>query len=125
MSVELAQTPDPGGPRLAISNALVQLYKKHFGKGPTKARTYFQDDVVTCVLREGFTRAEQTLIEAGRPEAALEHRRQMQEAIRDEFVGAVERITGRKVEAFFSDSQYHPDIEVEVFVLEPRDGDQG
>src|SRR4051794_16737727 len=102
-----------------ISNTMVRLYKAHFGKGPTRARAYYQGDVVTCVLRDGFTRADLTLIGAGRARAVLEQRRLLQEAVRSEFVEAVEQITGRIVEGFFSDSQHDPDIEVEVFVLTP------
>ena len=43
----------------------------------------------------------------------------MQEAIREEFVGEIEAITGRKVIAFFSGNQAEPDMSVEVFVLAP------
>ena len=120
-----AARPEPGGGevQLELANAIVRIYKSHFGKGPTRARAYYQGDVVTCVLRDGFTRADLTLIGAGRAEAVLEQRRLLQEAVRDEFVSAVERITGRRVEGFFSDSQHDPDIEVEVFVLAREDGE--
>jgi uncharacterized protein YbcI len=104
-----------------LSNAMVRLYKEHFGKGPTRVRAYYQGDVVTCVLRDGFTRAERTLIEAGRSDAALAHRHELQQAVRAHFVSTVEEIVGREVIAFFSGSQPDPDIEVEVFVLAPPD----
>jgi uncharacterized protein YbcI len=107
-----------------IANAMVGLYKRYFGKGPTRVRAHYQGDVVTCVLRDGFTRADQTLIEAGRHETVIQQRHQLQLAVRDEFTSAIERITGRKVIGFFSGSQPEPAIEVEVFVLAPpeRDG---
>ena len=44
--------------------------------------------------------------------------------MRDDFVGSIEEITGRKVIGFFSASQAEPEIEVEVFVLAPREGEQ-
>src|SRR3954471_23926359 len=114
--------PEPRG-ELELANSIVRIYKAHFGKGPTRARAYYQGDVVTCVLRDGFTRADLTLIEAGRAEAVLEQRRLLQDSVRSEFITAVEQITGRKVEGFFSDSQHEPAIEVEVFVLAPADGE--
>jgi uncharacterized protein YbcI len=101
---------------------MVRLYKQHFGKGPTRVRAYYTGDVVTCVLRDGFTRADRTLIESGRADAVLRHRHQLQEAVRDQFVGVIAEITGREVIGFFSGSQPEPEIEVEVFVLAPREG---
>jgi uncharacterized protein YbcI len=102
-----------------ISNAMVRLYKEHFGKGPTRVRSYYQGDVVTCVLRDGYTRADLTLIEAGRTELVTRQRHELQLAVREEFTSAIEQITGREVVGFFSGSQANPAIEVEVFVLAP------
>jgi uncharacterized protein YbcI len=102
-----------------ISNSMVRLYKEHFGKGPTRVRSYYQGDVITCVLRDGFTRADQTLIEAGRSQLVTRQRHELQLAVRDEFTKAIEQITGREVVGFFSGSQPDPVIEVEVFVLAP------
>ena len=101
---------------------MVRLYKQHFGKGPTRVRAYYTGDLVTCVLRDGFTRADRTLIESGRAEVVLNHRYQLQQAVRDDFINTVAEITGREVIGFFSGSQPDPEIEVEVFVLAPRDG---
>jgi uncharacterized protein YbcI len=106
---------------LAISNALVRLYKECYGKGPTKARTYHHGDVITCVLRGGFTRAEQTLLENGHADAVHEQRRYLQQAAKSKFVGAVEAITGRRVVAFISGTEHDPDVHAEVFVLASQD----
>ena len=36
---------------LAVSNAMVKIYKEQFGRGPTKARTNFAGpDVLVCTL---------------------------------------------------------------------------
>jgi uncharacterized protein YbcI len=102
-----------------ISNSMVRLYKHHFGKGPTRVRAYYQGDAVTCILRDGFTRADLTLIEAGREEVVMRQRHELQLAIRKHFTDEIERITGREVIGFFSGSQPDPAIEVEVFVLAP------
>jgi uncharacterized protein YbcI len=40
----------PRGNALAqISTGLVQLHSRHYGKGPTKAKTYLFDELVVCV----------------------------------------------------------------------------
>ena len=40
----------------AISQGMVALLKEFYGRGPTRAKTYFQDDLVVCVLRGGSPR---------------------------------------------------------------------
>jgi len=75
--------PEREGPLLEeISRRIVHLYKESYGRGPTKARTYWEDDVITVVVRGGFTPDERTLREAGRGEAVLEHRVQFHERTR-------------------------------------------
>ena len=70
--------PDPttqpaahGDVLTAISDGLVALLKEYYGRGPTQAKTYYHDDLVVCVLRGGFTRVEQTLLEGGRGAAEV------------------------------------------------------
>ena len=116
---------DGGEVRTAISEGIVALLKDFIGTGPTGARTYVDDDLVVCLLRGGFTRVEQTLLEGGRGHAVLSQRTEFQEVMRDRFVGVVERATGRRVVGFMSGSQQHPDMLCEVFVLAPeRDADR-
>lgn len=125
MSSELeSETTDHGVLLAQISNAMVRLYKEHFGKGPTRVRAHYQGDVITCVLRDGFTRADRTLVESGRGDHVLVHRHQLQQAVRDEFITTIAEITGREVIGFFSASQAEPEIEVEVFVLAQREDDK-
>jgi uncharacterized protein YbcI len=102
----------------AISNTIVGLHKRYFGKGPTKARSYLLDDMIVCVLRGGMTRAEQTLIESGRAELVTRQRHEFQEAVREEFVSAVESLVGRRVVAFMNTSSPEPDVSVEIFLLD-------
>jgi uncharacterized protein YbcI len=47
----------------AISDGMVALLKEYYGVGPTQTKTYYQDDLVVCVLRGGFTRVERTLFD--------------------------------------------------------------
>src|SRR3954463_5985279 len=90
-----------GGSLLAqISNAMVRIHKEHWGKGPTKARTIYTEDIVLTRLDQIFTQAETTLIRAGREAEVRNMRTAFQRELEHEFVGAVERLTGREVKAF-------------------------
>ncbi|HEY3829723.1 MAG TPA: Na-translocating system protein MpsC family protein [Solirubrobacteraceae bacterium] len=42
----------------AISDGMVALLKEFYGRGPTRAKSYYEDDLVVCVLRGGFSRVE-------------------------------------------------------------------
>ena len=105
----------------AISNGIVALLKEFYGQGPTRAKSYFQDDLVVCLLRGGFSRVEQTLLEGGRGDAVIHQRMEFQELMRKRFVKVVEDATGRSVIGFMSGNQQDPDIMCEVFVLAPTD----
>jgi uncharacterized protein YbcI len=119
-------TPTDGRPRggsllAQISNAMVRIHKEHWGKGPTKARTIYAEDVVLTRLEQIFTKAETTLINAGREEEVRNMRIAFQRELEHEFVGAVERLTGRKVQAFISEIHAPTDMGIELFVLEPAE----
>jgi uncharacterized protein YbcI len=108
----------------AISDGIVALLKEYYGKGPTGAKTYYQDDLVVCLLRGGFTRVEETLRQAGRGYDVLRQRMLFQEIMRDRFEAVVEAATGRRVVGFMSGNQQHADMLCEVFVLAPGDAAQ-
>jgi uncharacterized protein YbcI len=101
-----------------ISRRIVQLHKEFYGKGPTKAKTYYHDDLVVVLMRGGFTRVEETLLQSGRGDAVKLQRAEFQQAMREPFTRVIEEETGRKVVAFMSTSHQHPDMLGELFVLE-------
>ena len=113
-----------GGELLAaISTKIVKLLREHYGRGPMKAKTYVLDDLIVCVLRNGHTRIEQTMMESGEPERVLEMRRDFQRVMGAEYKGIIEELTGRKVVAFLSQTHVDPDITLEVFFVDrPLDG---
>ena len=111
------------GPRAAaISNAMVQLLHEYTGRGPTRARTTLDDDLIVCVLADTLTAGERRLVSGGEERLVLEQRSTFQRLMRDEAVGAIEGITGRKVAAFMSNNHIDPDVAVEAFVLARRHG---
>jgi uncharacterized protein YbcI len=114
----------PQGEQLAaISNMVVAIYADYLGRGPTKARTYATDGVVTCLLEDTLTRAEQSLIDSGRESAVLEVRNSLQETMREELVKAMEKLTESRVRAMISGTQLDPDVTTQVFVLDEARGD--
>jgi uncharacterized protein YbcI len=112
---------DRGDVLTAISDGIVALLKDFYGKGPSRTKTYYEDDLVVCLLRGGFTRVEETLREAGRGDDVIHQRMAFQDVMRDRFEAVIERATGRRVIGFMSGNQQHPDMLCEVFVLAPTD----
>lgn len=110
-----------GDTRTAISDGMVALLKDYYGVGPSQAKTYYHDDLVVCLMRGGFTRVEQTLLEGGRTTAVIQQRMEFQEVMRERFEAVIEQATGRPVIGFMSGNQQDPDMLCEIFVLAPSD----
>lgn len=104
-----------------ISDGMVALLKEFYGRGPSQAKSYYHDDLVVCLLRGGFTRVEQTLLEGGRTAAVIQQRMEFQEVMRDRFSAVIEAATGRRVIGFMSGNQQQPDMICEVFILDGSD----
>jgi uncharacterized protein YbcI len=104
--------------RQDVSNAMVGLKKEFYGKGPTEAKTYINDQYVFCVLKGGLTRNEVTLIESGEERLVRQYRLRFQEAMADATTEAIERVTGRRVLAYHSQIVFNPEHAVEFFVLD-------
>ena len=105
----------------AISDGIVALLKEFYGRGPTRTKSYYADDLVVCLLRGGFTRVEQTLVDGGRGSSVIQQRMEFQEVMRERFEAVIERATGRQVIGFMSGNQHDPDIMCELFILAPTD----
>ena len=122
-----AGSSSPSAPRThgdvltAISDGMVGLLKEFYGHGPTRTKSYYADDLVVCVLRGGFSRVEETLLEGGRGTAVIQQRMEFQELMRKRFEQVIETATGRRVIGFMSGNQQHPDMMCEVFILAPTD----
>jgi uncharacterized protein YbcI len=106
----------------AISNMTVGLLSQYTGRGPTKARTYINDDLVSIVLRDTLTKGENTLVDNDHGALVLHTRRTFQDVMGADLIAGVEDILQRKVLAFLSANHIDPDIAVETFILVPIDG---
>jgi uncharacterized protein YbcI len=111
---------DAGGQRAAISTAIVALFKEFYGKGPTGAKTYFDDDWVFVVLDDGLTRNEETLVEAGEHALVRQVRLRFQEVMTERITAAVAGITGRRVLTYHSQLLLDPVHSIEMFLLAPE-----
>jgi uncharacterized protein YbcI len=115
----LAAERRTGALNVQISNAAVQVYRAQTGRGPTKSRTYIDNNLVVVELRETLTSGERNLVAAGQRDVVTEMRRAYRALIHEQLVEAIEGLLGRKVLALLSDNHLDPDVAVEVFVLEP------
>jgi uncharacterized protein YbcI len=110
----------PGTVLASMSDAIVRLHAQYYGRGATKARSFWvHDNLVLCELRDVYLTIERNLIKWGHEDTVRATRQTFQQAMYDVFVGTVEELTGRKVEGFISVSHMEPDVIYEMFLLEP------
>jgi uncharacterized protein YbcI len=118
---ELRETHDKFSVLMQVSNEMVQLFKRQFGRGPTKARSYWAGpDILIAVLEDTLAPTERNLIRLGEHHRVREARVFSQYASVTEFCEPIERITGRKVRSFHSSTDTKVDgHSAEMFVLHP------
>jgi len=126
VSTESSHSARTGG-QLAeeISTSFVKLIREHGDRGPTKCRTYIDDDLIIVLMRGGYSRLEDTLFEDGKWLDVRTTRQTFQDTMEGRLTETIERLTGREVSAFMSASHQRPDMQIEMFVLDrPRDEPQ-
>lgn len=102
----------------AVSRELSRLKSELYGQGPEEAKTYQCDNMLFSVLRGGLTQVERTLVESNDQSLVRRVRGRFQERRHGDFVGAVQRITGRRVLSYESQILFNPTYVVEMFVLD-------
>jgi uncharacterized protein YbcI len=119
---QIVSHPPFGGTQLQeVSNAMVALHKEQFGRGPTKAQSHHAGaDALVCILDDALLPAERTMVEMGEQQRVRESRMFLQVATADQFIGVVERITGRTVRAFASATDPDRSVVIENFVFTPE-----
>jgi uncharacterized protein YbcI len=101
-----------------ISHAMVGMKKDYYGKGPTKAKTFINDEYIFVVMQGGLTRNEEVLLAAGQQDLVRSYRLRFQEAMEHTTIGAIEEIVGRKVLTYHSQILFDPERAIEIFVLD-------
>jgi uncharacterized protein YbcI len=102
----------------AVTDAMVGLHERYHHRTPARARSRMMgDDLLVCVMGGVYTDVEKTMIELERQAVVQETRRAFQDAMQHKFIDAVQRLSGRRVAAFISNTHVGPDLEIELFVL--------
>lgn len=117
-------SPTAGSVAVAISNSMVRLMTEYTGRGPTKARTYINETLITIVLEDTLTKGERSLVRDGEINLVLANRKAYQRTMAVDLIASIEEISGRKVLAFLSDNHIDPDYAVESFILAPKERDE-
>ena len=117
-----APTPPLTGDALleAVSESMAALHERYHQRRPATIKTQLMsDELLACVMGGVYTEVEKTMIELQRQTIVQETRSAFQAAMQDRFISEVERLSGRRVTMFVSNSHVGPDLEVELFVLAP------
>jgi uncharacterized protein YbcI len=104
----------------AVSESMSALHERYHHRRPATVKTQLMDgELLACVMGGVYTEVEKTMIELQRRTVVQETRSAFHEATQQRLIGEVERLTGRHVMAFISNSHVGPDLEIELFVLGP------
>jgi uncharacterized protein YbcI len=115
--------PDPqplsgGELNAAVTREVIRIQSKSHGRGPKKAFSFYNGNVLITVLEDVLTPAERNLAGSGETEAILSMRDLHQRSMAPELKKSIEAITDRQVTALMSDTHIEPDMAVEIFILD-------
>jgi uncharacterized protein YbcI len=102
----------------AVTREVIRVLNESHGRGPKKAFSFHNGNVLTTVLEDVLTPAERRLAGNGEGEAVLNMRSLYQKNMEPELRKCIEAITGCRVLALMSDNHLEPDMAVEVFILD-------
>ena len=120
LAVSVSEQSSHGANLATVSNGIVQLLRETYGRGPTKAKSYLNDNVLLVVLEDILTTVEKTLLDDGRDELVREVRLSYQTAESNRFKSVVEEALNRKVVTYHSQVTFDPPMGFEFFVLRPE-----
>lgn len=119
-----ADRPPLSGDELlfAVTEAMVVFHQRYYHRTPLSAKSkMLGDDLLACVLGGVYKDVEKTMSELERAPLVRDTRSAFQNAMQHKFIDAVQRLSGRVVTAFISDSHAGPDMEIELFMLAPSE----
>jgi uncharacterized protein YbcI len=106
----------------AVTDSLASLHERYYHRAPVNAKTQLMGgELLACVMGGIYTDVEKTLIELQRGTVVKETRSAFQTAMQATFISEIQRLSGRRVRTFISDSHVGPDLEIELFLLEPAE----
>jgi uncharacterized protein YbcI len=101
----------------AIANELVRLKAQYYGRGPTEAKAFQNDETILVVLKGGMTTVERTLLGAGEQDLVRAVRLKFQQAMGQAFIDAVQRLAKVDVRTYMSQVVFDPEYTYELFVI--------
>jgi len=113
----MPESPQP--PSMQISTEIAQIYKAHYGRGPTKITAHQLPDAVVCLLEDVNTPIHDALLTHGQEQLAQSVHGQLQMAMADQMREVVERLTGRTVRGYVPGFNTAINATTDVFYLEP------
>lgn len=110
----------------AVSDAMVEFHRRYHDRAPVIGRArLLGEELLVCVLGGTYNDVEKTIIDLQGVTVLQEKRSPFQEEMQHRFIGEVERLSDRGVQAFISNSHVDPDLEIELFMLTPARGTSG
>lgn len=100
-----------------LSNEMVRIQKKFWGRGAVEAKSYLFDDFLLIVMRGGLTVAEESMLANGHEDQVRQFRQVWQNDMTGLLTGMVEDLTGRRVVNYQSQVMFDPDVVVEMFMF--------
>jgi uncharacterized protein YbcI len=108
---------------VAVTDTMVEFHHRYHHRQPVTGKTrLLSEELLACVLGSVDREVEQVLIDLQGTTIFQEARSPFQDAMQHQFIAAVERLSGRDVQAFISNSHVGPDIEIELFMLNTPQG---
>ncbi|MDO9410194.1 Na-translocating system protein MpsC family protein [Patulibacter sp.] len=100
-----------------LSNDMVRMHKRYWGRGAVEAKSYLFDDLLLVVMRGGLTIAEESMLQNGHEREVRAFRQLWQDDMTDELVEMVGSRTGRHVVNYQSQVMFDPDVVLEIFMF--------
>jgi uncharacterized protein YbcI len=102
----------------AVTEEMVAMHERYHHRVPASAKTQLlEDDLLAVVMGGVYSDVEKTMIELQRSTQVQETRSAFQDTMQQRFIDSIERLSGREVLSFISNSHVGPDLEIELFVL--------
>jgi uncharacterized protein YbcI len=101
-----------------ITHKVVRCYRHCFGRGPTKAQTFYSGDVVVVMMRRVLTKAERLIAGKGCGDVVLGMREALNAGMRDSLAACVEEVLAKKVVAVMTSTDLAADAASCLFIVD-------
>lgn len=102
-----------------VTDVVVGFYAAHYGRGPTKAKSFLVEDTLVCVMQDAFVDLERVFLRHGKEELVREMRVAFHEATHGEIEKLVEESAAAGVTASTLEVSFDPEAVTATFRLEP------